>query len=58
MVNTMNPIDLSENTLRMLAELMDDETFETYLYYYDEDMEAEVIHLMNNFDKKLKGITQ
>lgn len=55
MVNTMNPIDLSENTLRMLAELMDDETFETYLYYYDEDMEAEVIHLMNNFDKKLKG---
>lgn len=49
----MNPIDLDKDTIQLIADLMDDEQFETYLFYYDESMDAEIIHLMKQWDKQL-----
>ena len=42
----MNPIDLDKDTIRLLAQLMDDESFEQYIFYYSEEMDEEIEELL------------
>lgn len=48
----MNPIDLDEDTIRLLAHLMTDEEFENYLFYYCETMDDDIIELMERQQTK------
>lgn len=43
----MDPQTMSEEMLSILAHLMDDDTFETYLFYYDESMDVEILTLLS-----------
>jgi hypothetical protein len=42
----MDPQSISDEMLSVLASIMSDDAFETYLFYYDESMDVEILTLL------------
>lgn len=48
----MDPQNLSDEMLSVLASIMSDDAFETYLFYYDESMDVEILTLLSKGTKQ------
>ena len=48
----MDPQSMSEEMLSILAHLMDSDSFETYIFEYDESMDVEILTLLSKGTKQ------
>jgi hypothetical protein len=48
----MDPQSISDEMLSVLASIMDNDAFETYLFYYDESMDVEILTLLSKGAKQ------